>query len=183
MKWMLTILALIASATPGLAELPNGVKQILLRPSAGEAVLVGQINFTGDGDTRRFSLTLDERLFKDHFLSMRPFKCLEGSEKFYCHLPYPYPSNGIISKADLADLEYSLLFVQKAPQAYGINLWHGIYYKMTLAPDGKISGVLHDVDMDLLASPPPSGEMRPIKSSDISASPPDTNWLPGLLIE
>jgi hypothetical protein len=179
----LTILALLALSTPALAELPSGVKQILLLPANGAAVHLGQVAFAGDGDSRRFVVTLDQRLFKDHFLSMRPFKCLEGKEKFYCHLPYPYPVKGVITGTDLSDLEYSLLFVQKEPEAYGINLWHGIYYKMDLGDDGRIGGVLHDVDMDLLASPPPADEMRPIKHADISPSPPDANWLPILSIE
>jgi hypothetical protein len=183
MKWSLTILALLATTLPAFAELPTGVKQIVLRPVSGDAVNIGQVTFSGVGETRAFAISMADGLFKDHFLSMRPFKCLEGVTKFYCHLPYPYAVKGVISEGDLTDLEYALLFVQKEPQAYGINLWYGVYYKMALQTGGAISGALHDVDMDLLASPPAAGEMRPIKHSDIAASPPDANWLPTLTIE
>jgi hypothetical protein len=183
MRFFLAILAWLACSSCAFAELPDGVRTILLHPAKGDPVRLGQVEFAGDGATRSFTLSLDQSLFRDHFLSMRPFKCVEGPEKLYCHLPYPYLTKRVISAEDLVDLEYALLFVQKDPQDYGINLWNGILYKLDLTGGGRIDGTLHDIDMDLLAVPPAEGELRPIKHSDASPSAPEANWLPRLTIE
>ncbi len=174
-------IASLLFATPALAELPTGSKTIALK-SATETIVIGNVEFSGTGATRTISVTMKDELYKDHFLSMRPFKCIEGP-KFYCHLPYPYEWKGTVTATDLGDLEYALLFVQKEPTAYGINLWHGIYYKMQSSVDGRISGTLHEVDMDILASPPKPGELRPISPADINATAADGQWLPELVIE
>jgi hypothetical protein len=168
-------------STPALADLPSGERKIILS-SASEKIEVGTASFEGTGDTRKISVTMKEELFEDHFLSMRPFKCLEGA-KFYCHLHYPYEWKGEISSTDLTDLEYALLFVQKEPTAYGINLWNGIYYRLTLDASGKITGVLNEVDMDNLASPPASGNFRPLTVDMLTAVPGDGQWLPTVSIE
>jgi hypothetical protein len=175
------LLALVLLSTPCWAELPTGSRDIALT-SANERVVIGTANFSGQGTARAISVVLNAELFKDHFLSMRPFKCLEGA-KYYCHLPYPYAWKGSVTETDLTDLEYALLFVQKEPNAYGINLWHGIYYKLQISVDGRISGILHEVDMDVLASPPPAGEMRPLSQDVLSKADPNGQWLPGLTIE
>ena len=176
-----TVLALSLISTSALAELPTGHRTITLT-SASERIEIGSIDFSGDGPTRKIKVQMRDDLFKDHFLSMRPFKCIEGP-KHYCHLPYPYEWKGEVSEGDLADLEYALLFVQKEPTAYGINLWHGIYYKFTLGADGKLIGMLHEVDMDMLASPPKEGEFRPISYSDINATAAEGQWLPRAVVE
>jgi hypothetical protein len=173
---------LICMVSNAVAELPMGERKISLK-SASESVEIGSVVFSGAGKTRSIVVQMKEGLLKDEFLSMRPFKCLEGATRFYCHLPYPYEWNGEISETDLVDLEYALLFVQKQSTAYGINLWNGIYYRMTLAADGKISGVLNEVDMDNLASPPPKGEMRPLTDDMINTTAADGQWLPMLVIE
>ncbi len=176
-----TLTALVLLSTPALAELPTGQKSITLQ-SGTEKVEIGSVTFSGTGDKRSIAVAMQDTLFKDHFLSMRPFKCLEGV-KFYCHLPYPYAWKGEITATDLTDLEYALLFVQKEPAAYGINLWHGVYYKLTLSVDGRLSGTLHEVDMDTLASPPPAGEMRPITPDLLNKADPGGQWLPEVIIE
>jgi hypothetical protein len=176
-----TFFALAVLITPALADLPRGTKTIVLKSKA-ETIAIGTIQFDGEGPSRTITATLNAELFRDHFLSMRPFKCLEG-EKFYCHLPYPYAWKGEVTETDLADLEYALLFVQKEPAAYGINLWHGVYYKLTLSTDGRISGTLHEVDMDVLASPPADGELRPITPDLLTRADPGGQWLPELIID
>jgi hypothetical protein len=173
--------AMLLLSTPALAELPVGGRPISLRSST-ETIEIGTVDFQGSGESRKITVMLKDGLFKDHFLSMRPFKCLEGP-KFYCHLPYPYDWRGEVSETDLTDLEYALLFVQKEPTAYGINLWHGIYYRMALGADGRISGTLHEVDMDALASPPAAGDLRPLTLDMLNAADPASQWLPEILIE
>jgi hypothetical protein len=175
-------LGITAGSTAAFAELPTGERTITLL-SATEKIAIGTVTFTGSGDKRSLVIHMNEAQYKDQFLSMRPFKCLEGTARLYCHLPYPYPWKGEVTGNDLADLEYALLFVQKPPTAYGINLWNGIYYKLTLEPDGRITGKLNEVDMDILASPPPMGEMRPLNYDQINAVSADGQWLPQLTIE
>lgn len=175
------LVTLVLLSTPALAELPVGTKTITLA-SDGENIEIGYVDFSGEGERRKIAVRLNDTLFKDHFLSMRPFKCLEGT-KFYCHLPYPYDWKGEISADDLTDLEYALLFVQKEPTAYGINLWHGIYYKLELLADGRITGSLHEVDMDALASPPRQGEMRPMTMDMLHDADATGQWLPKITME
>jgi hypothetical protein len=176
-----SLAALVLLSTPALAELPSGSKTVTLK-SGTESIDVGTAVFTGSGDSRTVSVSMNDGLFKDHFLSMRPFKCLEGV-KFYCYLPYPYAWKGVVTETDLADLEYALLFVQKDPTAYGINLWNGIYYKLQLSVDGRILGTLHEIDMDVLASPPAAGELRPIAADMLTKGDASGQWLPTLIIE
>ncbi len=182
MKRTLVIAVTCISCTfPAQAELPTGQRKIILS-SASERIEIGSVTFSGAGPTRNIAVDLNQSLFKDHFLSMRPFKCMEGTSHHYCHLPYPYEWTGEISEADLADLEYALLFVQKRPTAYGINLWNGIYFK--LAKDGiAITGTLHEVDMDNLASPPASGNFRPLTEDMLTPTATEGQWLPFIAIE
>jgi hypothetical protein len=171
----------LAFASPAFAELPVGEKKITLS-SATEKIEIGTVAFVVAGPNRKISVKLNDGLFKGYFLSMRPFKCMEGTTRYYCHLPYPYEWRGEISPADLADLEYALLFVQKAPSAYGINLWNGIYYK--LRQEGStFTGTLHEVDMDNLASPPAKGNFRPLTEDMLTPTAGDGQWLPTLTIE
>ena len=124
---------------------------------------------------------MDPDTFSDHFLSMRPFRCLEGPGKHWCDVPYPYDITRDIA-TDLTDLEDDFLFVWKPATDYGINMWNGVYYRIAADGDGFV-GTLHEMDMDLLAVPPPEGEMRPLRAQDIHPSDPDSHWLPRLGIE
>ena len=63
-----------------------GTYDAYLESIDGDRIKLAQIQSHDDG---RYSLTLDEESFSDHFLSMRPFKCLEGPNKHWCHVPYP----------------------------------------------------------------------------------------------
>jgi len=170
------------ASTSAFADLPVGEKKIVLS-SASERIEIGTVNFTGGGSKRRITVTLNDKLLKDEFLSMRPFKCLESAKRYYCHVPYPYSWKGEVTEQDLGDLEYALLFVQKEPNAYGINLWNGVYYKMVLGADGTISGKLNEVDMDSLAVPPKDGGLRPLTVDMLNEATPEQQWLPQLSIK
>ena len=128
-----------------------------------------------------YQLTMNDAAFADHFLSMRPFKCLEGPAKHWCHVPYPYEIARDVS-SELTDLEYDFLFVWKDKNEYGINMWNGIYYKLA-EENGKLIGALHEMDMDVLSAPPDAGELRPLSAKHIHESDPDSHWLPRLVIE
>lgn len=155
---------------------------IYLHPAEGAPVAVGTLALLGAEDGPEYRIDWDETKFSDHFLSMRPFKCLKGPEKLWCRVPYPYENRRVISEGDLTDLEYDLLFIWKGAGDYGINMWNGIYYRLHRAGTGAV-GTLHEVDMDILAAPPDPGDLRPIGPGDLEEGDPDSHWLPRLTIE
>ncbi|WP_155886669.1 hypothetical protein [Actibacterium atlanticum] len=171
--------------SPGvaLAELPLGERTVYLKAESGERRAVASLTFEQAGpDEVSYSLSVVDDAFGDYFLSMRPFQCLESSEKHWCYVPYPYENNRKISADDLTDLEYDLLFIWKGATEYGINMWNGVYYDLELA-DGGLNGVLSEINMDVLSVPPEAGNLRPIRSADIHSADPDSHWLPYVVIE
>ncbi|MEE3316336.1 MAG: hypothetical protein VX202_01120 [Pseudomonadota bacterium] len=143
----------------------------------GTRVEIAEIRF--DGPT--YEIVMADAVFSDHFLSMRPFKCLTNDQKHWCHLPYPYEIKRDIS-ANLTDLEYDFLFVWKGATEYGINLWNGVYYQLTEVESGYV-GTMHELNLDPLGVPPEAGELRPINRADMDPADPDSHWLPRLVIE
>lgn len=130
-----------------------------------------------------FEVQWDESLFSDHFLSMRPFRCLEGPKKLWCRVPYPYENTRDASGGDLTDLEYDLIFVWKAQGDYGIDMWNGVYYRLSEDEHGRIEGSLHEVNLDILAAPPEDGNLRPIREAHLEKGEAASHWLPRLTIE
>ena len=141
-------------------------------------IKIAELNIEADGI---YQVSMAEAAFEDHFLSMRPFKCLEGPTKNWCYVPYPYEIRRNVSE-DLTDLEYDFLFVWKGATEYGINMWNGVYYKIS-EENGQWIGILHEMDMDALSAPPPAGELRPLTEKDLHPSDPDSHWLPRIVIE
>ncbi|MEM7257168.1 MAG: hypothetical protein AAF404_07250 [Pseudomonadota bacterium] len=107
-------------------------------------------------------VSLDTGQFTEHFLSMRPFRWIEGSTEWFCYLAYPYDLRSLITEDDRTDLEYQLLFIRKAPSEFGIDAWNGLYYQLTLQDDGTITGQLLEGDLNSLQSPPEEKYARPI---------------------
>jgi len=170
----LAMIALASAATSAMAE----TRSVFLEDASGARIEIAQLDVAEDGT---YQVAMLEEPFADHFLSMRPFKCLDGPGKNWCHVPYPYEIERNIG-LELTDLEYDFLFVWKDSSDYGINMWNGVYYKLTEI-DGQLTGVLHEMDMDTLSAPPPAGELRPVSASDLHESDPDGHWLPRLVIE
>lgn len=153
-------------------------RDVFLEAQNGSRVQIAQVTIGDDG---QYSVQMTPAPFTDHFLSMRPFRCLEGPEKHWCHVPYPYEIARNIS-SDLIDLEYDFLFLWKGATDYGINMWNGIYY--VLEPEGdRWVGRLHEMDMDELSAPPDAGNLRPVTAKHLSESDPESHWLPVLIIE
>ncbi|WP_350333131.1 hypothetical protein [Coralliovum pocilloporae] len=167
---------------PVLAAPLEGEKRVLLRDEAGQTHQIGSVRFEAGADGSRYHFTLNDAVFKDHFLSMRPFKCLEGKDKHWCYVPYPYNNRHTVSDRDLTDLEYDLLFVWKGATDYGINMWNGIYYRLAVE-DGRLKGTLHEMDMDRLSAPPEDDDFRPLEDKHLHEADPDSHWLPFLIIE
>jgi hypothetical protein len=139
----------------------QGEKQIFLIDQAGETTLIGSVEFLPDSEEGVYQFNLDRPKFQEHFLSMRPFQCLEHPQQMVCHLAYPYAIKRRIGQDELTDLEYDLLFLHKTPQEYGINAWNGLYYQLEF-DDDRLKGSLQEVDLNILAVPPAEGELRPI---------------------
>ncbi|MEQ1576830.1 MAG: hypothetical protein ABL894_04185 [Hyphomicrobium sp.] len=156
-------------AQPAAANsLPQGQKAIILVANDGTRQLLGSVELIPDADGAKINVVLDAPEFKDEFLSMRPFRCLPDVKEMWCHLAYPYAVKGRITPDDLADLEYALLFLFKPQQGYGIDAWNGLYFKLTLAEDGNLSGTLHETDLNALAVPPDASVLRPIPYSALT---------------
>ncbi|GLO72825.1 hypothetical protein MACH17_43420 [Phaeobacter inhibens] len=153
-------------------------RSVFLEDLDGARIKIADLHLEADGI---YQVSMTEAPFSDHFLSMRPFKCLEGPAKHWCHVPYPYEIKRNVSR-ELTDLEYDFLFVWKGATDYGINMWNGVYYKFS-DENGQWTGILHEMDMDALSAPPPAGELRPLSENDLHSSDPESHWLPRIVIE
>ncbi|MEM9063745.1 MAG: hypothetical protein AAGD13_25090 [Pseudomonadota bacterium] len=154
-------------------------REIRLHGTESGPIVAGNLQVESDGS---YAIQWDDSKFGDYFLSMRPFKCIAGTEKLWCRIDYPYANKRRISDGDLTDLEYDLLFVWKNAADYGINMWNGVYYQLD-DRDGVLTGVMHEIDMDVLAAPPEDGSLRPISEDMLDEADPDSHWLPRLTIE
>lgn len=174
MRVLATVLAgSLATAAP--SDDLDG-RQVFLQTRLGQEIEIATLS----GSAQAYSVTLNDAVFSDHFLSMRPFRCVEGEEKTWCYVPYPYEIRRDVTQ-DLTDLEYDFLFVWKGRNDYGINMWNGVYYVLTPDQDGFV-GAMHEMDMDMLAVPPAAGELRPISEHHLEEADPDSHWLPKLII-
>ena len=161
----------------------RGNKTIYLVDANGKEYPIGKVAFSGDKDgATDLSVELDEGRFAEKFLSMRPFRCIDGAKQTVCYLPYPYSLKDRITSNDLSDLEYRLLFLHKGPTDYGIDAWNGIYYKLTISDQGHVNGALHEADFNVLAVPPEKSFTRPIGAADLEEGEPGRHRFPKLII-
>ncbi|MEM7210649.1 MAG: hypothetical protein AAF479_01970 [Pseudomonadota bacterium] len=160
----------------------DGNKTIRLMAEDGDAVTIAEVAFSAEDGRTAYKIDWADEPFADHFLSMRPFKCLESAAKHWCRVPYPYEIRRVVSTEDLTDLEYDLLFVWKDANEYGINLWNGVYYILSIEGD-RLVGHIHEMDMDMLGVPPDAGELRPIAEKHLEEGDPESHWLPRVVIE
>ncbi len=160
----------------------DGEKTISLVEIDGTRHEVAKVKFTPSNGAVAYQVEWNDDRFSEHFLSMRPFRCLEGATKYWCRVPYPYPIRRIVSADDLTDLEYDTLFIWKGAAEYGINMWNGVYYKLSV--DGeKLVGTIQEMDMDKLSAPPDKGNFRPVEEQDLEPGEPEGHWLPRIVIE
>lgn len=158
-------------------------KTITLIGKDGSKLEVAKIILTPqENKTHSFEIKWDDSKFSEHFLSMRPFKCIDGPQTF-CHLGYPYKTKNRISKSDLQDLEYALLFIHKNEKEYGINFWNGVYYRLKREENGAISGTVWETDMNELASPPEKEFDRPIGGNDLVEGAEGKHRFPKIMIQ
>ncbi len=147
----------------------------------GERLAIASVSLPSGGQGA-YGFDLDERVFSEHFLSMRPFKCLDLEAQTVCHLPYPYELKGEVQAPDWRDLEYRLLFLFKSAGDYGINFENGYYFRFE--QDGeRLLGTRLETNMDQLASPPAEGVRYPLEETELYASEGASHQLLRLVIE
>jgi hypothetical protein len=158
-----------------------GDYRLILEDDRGERLPLGEVRFRPAASGFAYRIDWDETRFENHFLSMRPFKCLRHPRRMICRLPYPYALQRRITETDLTDLEYDLLFLHRAPGEYGINAWNGLYFRLHL--DGeRLIGELGETDLNVLQAPPPEGVTRPIDPQQIYPAA-ESLWPRRLLFE
>lgn len=159
-----------------------GTKTITAVTRDQVSIVLGTVTLTPQADgSSRVALHMDHARFTDHFLSMKEFKCLEGSDEVACHVPYPYKNPGTVRTGDYAWLEHQLLFLYKQPRDFGAKLWNGVYYR--LEPDGQgLVGLPQAVDLNLISAPPDDLNKPPYSSSERDDIPAGTRWIARLLI-
>ena len=147
----------------------------------GERIAIAKVTLP-EGGEGAYSFDLDESVLTEHFLSMRPFKCLDLESQTVCHLPYPYELTGEVQAPDWRDLEYRLLFLFKGSGEYGINFENGYYFRFER--DGEqLIGTRFETNMDQLASPPPDDVRYPLDEAELYESEGDSHRLLRLVIE
>ncbi|MGI9490145.1 MAG: hypothetical protein ACR2RF_30515 [Geminicoccaceae bacterium] len=147
----------------------------------GNRIAIASVKLPAGGQGA-YGFDLDESVLSEHFLSMRPFKCLDLERQTVCHLPYPYELTGEVQAPDWRDLEYRLLFLFKDAGDYGINFENGYYFH--LEQDGeRLIGTRLETNMDQLASPPADGVRYPLEEAELYESEGASHQLLRLVIE
>ena len=183
-RWLiqacLAFLALIA--LPATAWEMSGLKTLYLQGRDGQKTPVGTVTFTPQGDKTGFTVKMNPAQLKDFFLSMREFKCLEGTGEIQCHVPYPYPNPATISGTDMVWLEHSLLFLFKQPKDFGAKWWNGIFYRLHLTHQGLV-GTPEAIDLNQISAPHADLTRPPYGPAQRSAMEPEARWFNRLTIE
>jgi hypothetical protein len=188
---------------------PEGTQRILAVTATGERLELGRVHFgpaaaagatlsgsangSPDGPAIAYRIewhTGPSGPFKDHFLSMREFKCVDGGTELSCQVPYPHANPQTVSRAPSplrwVWLEHSLLFFFKRPADYGAKLWNGVYHELHVGPKGLQSRP-RAVDLNLIAAPPTRAgtapEAAPYQRAQRDDMPADARWLRSLHIE
>lgn len=181
-RQLLFLASLLAFVSPAFAWELAGTKTIALHSRENQRIPLGTVSFLSTEGKTTFKLNLEAERFKDFFLSMKEFKCLEGSTEIQCHVPYPYPNPSTVSADNLVWLEHSLLFFFKAPRDFGARLWNGLYYRMKITEQG-IVGTPQAIDLVQMGAPPDDPSIPPFSTDGRSDIVPESRWFYRLTIE
>ena len=169
-----------AAAQPAL---PDGEKSLVAVTRDGQRTRIGAVTFRpAAGGKATFRVQMDHAVMKDHFLSMREFKCLPGGPEISCQVPYPYAQPGTVAPGQLAWLEHSLLFLHKSPAEFGAKLWNGLYFALREQGDALV-GTPQAVDLNAIGAPPARLDVPPFGPAQRHEVPPGARWLRQLVIE
>ena len=164
-----------------------GPHAVSLHARDGSRLQLGTVTFApADQGRSAFTLVMEPARFKDFFLSMKEFKCVEGGAEVFCHVPYPYPQPGTVSvqpgAADFAWLEHALLFMFKTPTEFGAKLWNGVYFQLRLTDQG-LDGRPQAVDLNRISAPPDQPGLPPFRAALRDDIAPGARWFNRLTIE
>jgi hypothetical protein len=159
-----------------------GTKTITLHGRDGKSVQIGFVTFAPKGERTAFSIRMNTPALTDHFLSMREFKCIEGSGEILCHVPYPYDHPATVSITDFAWLEHALLFLYKLPKDFGAKWWNGVYYRLKLTDQGLV-GLPEAIDLNQISAPHADLSVPPYGPDKRSEMAPGARWFDKLTIE
>jgi hypothetical protein len=184
-----TLIALATACVVGASSaqtahvLPEGEKALVAVTRDGQKTRVGSVVFRPAGtDKMSFRVQMDHAVMRDHFLSMREFKCLPAAQEISCFVPYPYPHPGTVTTADFGWLEHNLLFFYKQPADFGAKLWNGVIFKFSLTPSGLV-GLPQAVDLNRIGVPPDNLNEPPYGRFDRDDFAPGARWVRELRIE
>lgn len=179
----LVALFLAGTAAAQAPVLPEGEKALVAVTRDGQRTRIGAVTFAPVGGGRSsFRVKMDHAVLRDHFLSMREFKCLPAAQEITCFVPYPYPQPGTVSASDFGWLEHSLLFFFKQPADFGAKLWNGIIFKFSQTPNGLV-GTPQAVDLNRIGVPPEKADEPPYGRFDRDDFAPGARWVQELRIE
>ena len=89
----------------------SGTKTLVAVTRDGARTAIGRVEFTAQPQGGAgFKVGVDPAVMRDHFLSMREFKCLPAEPEITCFVPYPYAGPTRVKPGDFAWLEHHLLF-------------------------------------------------------------------------
>jgi len=182
LTWL--VAAVLASHEPAQAFDFQGEKALIAVTRDQTRTRIGTVSFTpqpGNGPVR-FSVRIDPQVMRDHFLSMREFKCLPAAQEITCFVPYPYRQPGTVSANDLAWLEHSLLFFYKQPADFGAKLWNGMLFRFDVTPTALV-GKPQAVDLNRIGVPPEPPDVPPYGPMDRDDFAPGARWMQELRIE
>ena len=171
------------AATAQTAALPDGEKSIVAVTRDGQRTRIGAVTFRAAGtDKATFRVQMDHAVMRDHFLSMREFKCLPAAQEISCFVPYPYKHPGTVTTSDFGWLEHNLLFFFKQPADFGAKLWNGVIFKFTPSPQGLV-GTPQAVDLNRIGVPPDNLNELPYGRFERDDFAPGARWVQELRIE
>lgn len=181
----LTVLALALCMGAAAAQpvLPEGEKSLVAVTRDGQRTRIGAVTFRAvEGGHKAFRVQMDHAVMRDHFLSMREFKCLPAAQEISCFVPYPYPHPGTVGTGDFGWLEHNLLFFFKQPADFGAKLWNGVIFRFSLTPAGLV-GTPQAVDLNRIGVPPEKADEPPYGRFDRDDFAPGVRWIQELRIE
>ena len=179
----LSAAACLVGAAVAQPVLPEGERSLVALTRDGQKTRIGAVSFkAADAGKATFRVQMDHAVMRDHFLSMREFKCLPAAQEISCFVPYPYAHPGTVSPSDLGWLEHNLLFFFKQPADFGAKLWNGIIFKFTLTSGGLV-GTPQAVDLNRIGVPPENPSDPPYGRFDRDDFAPGARWIQELRIE
>jgi hypothetical protein len=161
----------------------TGDKSLVAETGDGQQIRLGRVTFTPAGlGQATVRVHMDPVVMRDHFLSMREFKCLAAAQEVSCHVPYPYTNPATVSVQNFQWLDHHVLFLYKKPADFGAKLWNGIIYRWRLIPTG-LEGLPQAVDLNQISAPPDRLDVPPFGPSDSEPFAPDARWIRKMRIE